>query len=449
MTIPVKIGPFGFRLNVPYLNGVYVAIDAIPDIYLVVDGPYCLVQKAEMQVAHNPASTLVSPAGVGRVVVTDIQTDTLVVANMATNRGVDIRTVLTEVANLPEAGMVLISSMDFHEITRAPLDLYRRQVAPACRAPIGIIEGRSLEDDWLEGYARTLDQVAQIIALPSPEPAPERVAIVGLLFDRAEGDHQGNLAELDRLVAALGLVLVSVWPSGVPTASLSAVQSAGTIVSLPYGRAAARTLAERLGATLVEVDLPLGPDATLDFLDALGNAVGRIAEARAFCSQEMDRIEAASSSLVHRHLVGRRAIVAGDPHVAAGLCNLLPTLGMEVASVIVQARAAALPSAQAERLRAYGAWFEPSMDERIVDGLALDRDVEADIVIAPTLVPIAPLRAAYLPFGYPNYLAHALLPQPFLGFKGTLWWIERLVSASLQAEGRASSTLSGGGAAHA
>ncbi len=435
---------YDIRQNIAYLNGVYVAVDAISDAYLVVDGPFCVLQKAEMQVGHHPATTLVAPAGMSRVVQTDLHLKPIPAHNVALDRGRDIVSVLSGVAAHPGAGIVLLTSMDFHQILGAPLERYRRSAGKEGGAPIALLDARSLEGDWLDGYARTLDVVARTIELPEPDPALHRVAVVGHMMDRLEGDQLGNVRELGRMLERMGLELVATWPSGVSTAELAEVHRAGLVISLPYGRAAARTLVDRLGCGLVEVDLPLGLGPSVEMLDAVGEATGRLDSSSVVAGDEATRVASSAEILVHRFLAGRRAVVQADPYVAMALAELLDDLGMEVSALHVVAEERGLDEATRDYLRDLGAVYEQGIDERPGGGLRLDEEVDADVLIAPTLFPHDPVRARWIPFGYPNYLVHPVLPRPFLGFEGVRWWVETLVEAVLRSETEGGDTQRGG-----
>ena len=103
-----------------------------------------------------------------------------------------------------------------------------------------------------------------------------------------------------------------------------------------------------------------------------------------------------------------------------------------------------LDEATRDYLRDLGAVYEQGIDERPGGGLRLDEEVDADVLIAPTLFPHDPVRARWIPFGYPNYLVHPVLPRPFLGFEGVRWWVETLVEAVLRSETEGGDTQRGG-----
>lgn len=424
----------GLRQNLAYLNGVYVGVGAVSDLRLVVDGPYCVVQKAETHMAHDPASGLMAASGVGRVGHTDLHLNQNVAYRVTLDRGQDIVRVLTEVAALPDTGLVLLTSMDFHQVLAAPLERYRRQAETAGGAPIALLQARSLSADWLEGYAAVLQRVASLAPLPAEAPDPDTVAVVGHLFDRRAGDVEGNRSEFARLLAGLGLRVACVWPDGGPVSGLRAAARARWIVSLPYAREAAGCLAERLKAALVEAPLPLGLRGTREFCECVARATGRLEDLDHWWDREMAVLIPEIRDVVFRHLAGRRVVVMADPHIADGLVALLKEVGVEVAGVVVMARAEAVESRTLQRLREAGARFEPPLADWPADGLEVDAESGADVVIAPTLFPHRPRRATWVPFGYPNYLARPIRPAPYLGLDGVRWWVERLMEAVQMAE---------------
>ncbi|MBM4398279.1 MAG: hypothetical protein FJ087_21645, partial [Deltaproteobacteria bacterium] len=396
----------GLKENLPFLNGVYVAVNAVSDAYLVVDGPYCVIYKLDMQMAHDPGSTLMDPAGLGRVFMTDIRMNTTVVYNMATDRGHDIEQVLRKAASLPGAGVVLLTSMDFNHLLSVPLGSYRRRVAREGGAPVVQVDNESLDGDWLDGYARVLERLAAELDLDDAAPGPDRVAVVGHLMDRNEGDQTGNVAELERLVRGLGLDPVSVWPSGGPVAALREARRAGSIVSLPYGRAAARILGERLAVPVIEADLPLGLAGTGRFLAVVGKSTGREAEAGAFAESELSRVVPAVRRHVFRYLAGRRASVHADPVLALALPELLREAGIETVALTVVGEPRHLDETARAGLLAAGARFEPVVCP--TDPLGFPGG-KADLVVSGSLFPGRDDEAfEWVPLGYPSYTYHPI-----------------------------------------
>lgn len=384
-------------VRLPFLNGVYIAVDALADAYLVVDGPYCVFTKAEMQYCHNLRSRLLPPIGHRRVVHTGQVQDREEVKSLSTDRTSQVDAIFAGVCAQPDAGIVLSTTFDFHELVGFPMkEITRRHASPngplVCHIP-----SRSLGGTWLDGYARTCEALAQSVTLRPGKRKKNTAAVVGYMFDRDEPDHAGNLRELKRLLAGLGLRAESVWLSGGGRAELEAAERADLVISFPYAREAARTVAKRTGAKLCEVELPLGLSATERFLMKVGASVGRRKQAAALADAESRGAVRDTQAHALRIIAGRGAdIMQEDPHLTARLSELCSELGL-------------LTDAQAS-------------------GAAQRR-----VCFAPTAESFSS-EVVHVPMGYPNYIEHPVSERPFLGYTGFRHLVDRVAAAILRAE---------------
>ena len=384
----------GVRL--PFLNGVYVAVDAVDGAYLIVDGPYCAFKKAEMQYAHNLRSRLLPQFGYNRVAHTAEVLNTEEVQSLSTDRVAQVEAVFEKVLSLPDAEIVLATSFDFHELVNFPLKEIARRHAAAGGALVAHVPSRSLGGTWLDGYALTCAALARSVSLRPGRGKKNAVALVGHLRDRDEPDDAGNRRELTRLLGALGLDVVSIWLSGGGRAELEKAERAGLVISLPYAREAARLAAERTGADLCEVELPLGLSGTEKFLLKVGTRVGRRARAKALIAAEAAAAVRDTQFHVLRLIAGRAAeIRLDDPYLTAGLKELSAELG--------------LADGGAENGRTV--LFSPTLGE-------------------------SPRNAVHVPIGYPNYVEHPVGERPFLGYAGFRLLVERVAEAVLRREAR-------------
>jgi len=382
-----------FRL--PFLNGVYVAVDAVDGAYLIVDGPYCVFTKAEMQYCHNLRSRLLPPIGFRRVVHTG-QLQCEEVQSLSTDRTALVESIFDGVLSQPDAEIVLATSFDFHELVNFPLKEIARRRAAKGGALVAHVPSRSLGGTWLDGYALTCSALARAVTLRPGRGRKNTAAIVGHLRDRDEPDDAGNRRELARLLGGLGLETASVWLSGGGRAELEAAEKAGLVISLPYAREAAKIVAERTGAELCEVDLPLGLSATEKFLKTVGAHVGRGARANKIIDLESAAAVRDTEDHVLRALAGRAAkIWQDDPHLTAGLRGLCAELGL-------------------------------------VDG----DDAGRALCFAPTTADYS-RDFTHVPIGYPNYMDHPVVERPFLGYAGFRHLVDRAAAAVLRAEAEA------------
>ncbi len=384
-------------VRLPFLNGVYVAVDALRDAYLIVDGPYCVFTKAEMQYCHNLRSRLLPPVGHRRVVHTGQVQDREEVKSLSTDRTAQVDAIFAGVIAQPDAGIVLSTTFDFHELVGFPLKEITRRHALSSRPLVCHIPSRSLGGTWLEGYARTCETLARGVTLRPGRRKKNAAALVGYLFDRDEPDHAGNLRELRRLLGGLGLSVESVWLSGGGRAELEAAERASLVISLPYAREAARVVAKRTGAKLCEADLPLGLSATERFLLKVAGAAGRRGRAAALAAEESRSAVRDTQAHALRIIAGRGAdILQDDPHLDASLRELCSELGL-------------------------------LHDPKFSGG------TQPRVCFAPTAESF-PSETVHVPMGYPNYIEHPVCERPFLGYAGFRHMVDRVASAILRGE---------------
>src|SRR3990167_5874297 len=282
--MPSKVG---VRINIPYLQGAYLGLNAIPDAYFLGDGPSCIFDKAaHIHGRHDLFSTLLSCDSEHRIQHTGVN-----VFNIAGDCEGDIASGLRRIAAFRGCGAIFLGSMPMCAIVGTDYERILRDSLEGGAIPSFVMPRRSaVSGDWLDGYAAVMEAMAAGMNLDDAASEPKTAALVGYMMDRNEGDHLGNLRELERIFAALGLGLASVWLSGRPYASLRDVRRAGKIVSLPYGRRAGKILARRLGVPVVEAGLPFGLEATRRFVELLGREFDREAAAREFIERELDAV---------------------------------------------------------------------------------------------------------------------------------------------------------------
>jgi nitrogenase molybdenum-iron protein alpha/beta subunit len=330
---------------------------------------------------------------------------------------------------------VLLTSMPLCGITGAQYDRIIAGIGAA--RPMVEIPGHSLRGDWLDGFAETLQAIARCKVLPRARRRRSAIALVGYLMDRNEGDHTGNLAELARLLAALGLELVSVWPGGGTWAELDRVAQAGTIVSLPFGRAAARTLADKTGARLVETGVPVGIDGTRRWVEAVAGSCGRTSRARRLVAAELERIAARLARVIPFYFLNRGVALITDPHHLGGLAGLCTDLGMRIRFAAAMGRESHLPA----ELREGVAPGVPVQCEILQGASREARLREAGLAPGDLLVCSGEFGAglrrdfAIVEFGVPSFAHHVFTDAPFLGFACALQLANRMANALSEWQG--------------
>lgn len=412
------------RQNTPFMVGVYLAVNAVRDAFLLVDGPDCAHMKTQyVQGNHDWLSTLTDIGGRHRVANTAAHP-----FRMAASRETELVAALRRIAAHPGAGAVLVCPMPMAAITGVDYDRLAREARGEGPAPVLAVPGRSLSGDWLSGYALALEALARELDL-APAPRPSTVAIVGYLWDRNEGDHEANVAELRRLLEGLGLELCSTWLSGGAVADLRRAAEASLVVSLPYARRAARRLGRRLGVPVVETALPLGLDGTTRWLRAVAAAAGVEDRVEPLVEAELTRVVPRLEWVVPAVFVHRTVAFVSDPHLLDGLLGLIEELGCRRGPIVVTARAAHAPHL-AERAEELGLLFEPT---RVRATEHLGKPVESgevDLLVTNSLgVHHMAGRTPVVELGYPSFFTHALFDRPFLGYRGALSLADRMANA--------------------
>lgn len=412
------------RLDMPFSHGVLLAVNAIADACLLLDAPTCAHGHVEMIQMHDWSSTLLSYHGRPRVLVSEV-TPTKVVGD----RAEALSRSLGQLARSPGCGVVLAFPFPMVELTGVR---YEPLLSLDSEPPVPLVEVRSdgLDVNWLDGYARTLEALA--LALPlRPAPRPDAVAVVGHLMDRNELEQVANVEELSRMLGALDLELVSVWLSGGPYEALRRVEQASAIVSLPYAREAARALADKTGARLIEADLPFGLDGTVRFVETIARAMGRQETASAFVEQELRAAVGHMRWIVDRGVLPTRLLFCGDPYHVPGLEQLASDLGCTLVEAYVTGQ-------QRHLARMIQGPESPVATEAGMADLLTAAAALADAPGRPLLIhcstdkfpaPLAPATPA-LSFGFPSFQRHGLGPSPYLGFRGVLGFLDRVLAAS-------------------
>ncbi|HEY3357265.1 MAG TPA: nitrogenase component 1 [Polyangia bacterium] len=406
------------RFNYAYSTGVVLAVNAVRDAFLVLDAPACaLWRPGFIQGHHDSTSTLWDAEGGHRFQITDTSTERIISGNLP-----GLAQQLQRISRAPGCGAILAAGFPMALISGTPYEAIWGSLTPAPSVPFFPVTGGSVSSDWLDGYAQTILALAKAVALPAATRRPEDVAIVGYMFDRGERDHVANLAELRRMLAGIGLNLVSVWPSGVAIAGLGAAASAGTILSFPYARDAAATLAGRLAAALVECDLPLGLRQSADWIRRVGRAVGREAEADAFAEQELARLVPRLEWAVEEIFLHATVIFAGDPVMVRPVARQIADVGGRM----VAAAAMGAPHHAHE----LGSWADlpfPVYEAPSVSTM-FRAEPEVDCIIGAG---DCGRRQRTVELGFPSYRSHAFHDRPYLGFEGALCLLGR-VAENLQ-----------------
>lgn len=405
----------------PYLHGVYLAVNAVSDIFLLVDAPSCNFFRAEdIFVSHDMNSTLLSTAGRHRINVTRIHVD-----NVAAGDNQTFSTALQRMLKVDFINLLVVALNPMATIIGTPHDSLLAATEVPAGKQVVLLPGTSLDADWLDGYAGFMHLLAEELPLPDVQPDPRRVAVVGYLMERNEEDHHGNLREVKRLLESLSLEVCSIWFDGSTVESLQRVAEAGTILSFPHGKAAARKLAERTGAQLLECQIPFGLEATDRWLRQVGEFFGLRDEARRAIEENLELVIPRLKWVVLEKLLHRRFSFAGDPYLIPGFAEFARLLGLQLDHVFpfcTNMPELSIPAQPDFTMHASCTVKEISdMLESLhetTDFLVGNSVLRDDCVVKPV---------SFVEMGFPSRGYHAVFDSPYLGYRGALCLVNRLL----------------------
>jgi len=410
------------RVLFPFMSGVYLAANAIPDAHVVVDGPRCAEGKIPwIGGGHDFRSTL-DVLGLPR----RIRTTRMAPDKLALSREDDVRQAFDEAAAQPGVGVVLVTSMPMALLTGMDVERLGRDVEAARGVPVRLVASKAMDGDWLDGYEEALLALAKGLQAPAAPAADGTVAIVGHLYDRNEEDQNANVRELRRLVEGLGLTVTSVWLDGSPHASLARATEARTVIGLPYGRKAARHVAALAGAHLVETPLPVGLRATAEWVRAIGRATGRDAEAERLVDAELARLVPRLERAVAQNIAGLRVGFLGDPHLGAGLADLVTSLDADLSFVVLTNRPGHAQECLARLPASTRTLVYPRQGELNAFEPPPPREPNG-VFFSSSLGDAVLPNWFFVELGFPSFHAHCFFERPFLGFNGAAVLVEELV----------------------
>ncbi|MFP4656650.1 MAG: nitrogenase component 1 [Candidatus Woesearchaeota archaeon] len=414
-----KIEPNKMKRNHTFLTGMYMAVNAISDAFLIMDGPDCAYKKIELFEKNHDFMTKIFKRD-GRHKISATVTD---VNHVIDERHDQIIDSILNVASCEDSGVVFISSEPMVALTGVDYDMLADEAQKSTEKKIIPIPYQSLDKDWLDGYSYVLERIAERIDFPSTDRKKDKVAVIGHLFDRNEGDNLGNVREIERMLKAISLDPCSIWLSGSRYDKLAKAAEAEYIIKMPYSGRAADIIAERTGAKIIDVGIPFGFENTSQWLRIVATTVGRESEAEAFINNELKAIMPLMEWLVPVYFQGKRIAFAGDPHFASAFVRAFSELDSVVTEII-----------------AYS-----TSDRKLIDvdvpvfyeNDEYQRSHHTDYFVGCyNSREMSGGRVPFIEFGFPSHNTHFFSEEPYLGLIGFTLFLNRMINRYLSHESR-------------
>jgi len=426
-----KIKEIQKKFNHTYLHGIYLAINAISDAYILIDGPFCIFDKVDfIHKTHDLFSDLIRRNSTHRICCTGVQTDQTIVVD---DRSDKITNLLQKISKEKDCSVIFICSVPMATITGTQYDLIINKLQKKMPVPLIEIPSKSLRGDWLLGYEETLLSIAKNLEFKMNLKEPRSVGIVGYFFDRNEGDHIGNLIELKRILKELSLNLISVWLDGGSLDKLQEIEKAEIIISLPYGRKAAKEIARKTKVDVIELDLPFGLKNTKDWLRAIGKRINKEKQTEVLIDKELKEIIPSISLIASEYLMNKRFAINGDPYLAYALATSLRELEGEIDHIIIFGKRESANNLVSKNHSEFKTIYEPTyLDVFDLNTSKIDLFVGNSHVFY--LLRMQKIKKPYIEIGYPSFYHHCLTSSPFLGFKGYVYFLNRAMNSLLENE---------------
>ena len=415
----------------PYMDGVFLAVNAIPDSYLVYHVPDCGYFKDEkITASHDLFSNLLRWDKMNRIVRTNIGTRDFIMGGegkLAKKLLQVVRRDKPSVVFVARSNTVLLSGEDVEPIVR--------EAEKKAGVPFVLIPEWKIDMNYVTGYGDALD--GYLAKLEFSEVSGKRpvVAVTGYMYERHEGDHQGNIAELKRMLSALGFN-AQVFLDGQPCKRHRETSKPVAVVDLNSDWEGGRELAQKIEGPYIDAGLPLGIEGSLSWISKVAQELNVEKRAAQFIDSEMKILAPRLQWLLPSRFFGCNVALFADHRLLKPLGAFLEELGMNVIGTGCTSQDAlnnpeseshpALPypslPIHSNKLREFAIQARKRGDLDLVIGNALIRQTLANLFI-----PVVEM-------GYPSNFHHDLLPRPTLGFQGVLGVIERMLNSLLSSE---------------
>lgn len=420
------------RLAPSFMDGAMMAAAAVPDSVLIYVGAACITEHfRNTYLVADWGQDLVLDGPRTRLALTFSD---LTAGVLGTTEAIEktARRVLAvrrpSCFFLAELSRVTLAGED---LVGVAMDLRERTGVPSVA-----LSSRFLTRDHDAAFRAAIEGLADSLPDAAFEggPIPGTAAVIGYLYERHEADQRANTACLEGLLRGVGLDPLPTWLSHAPVPDLARAARASVLAALPSGREAARRIQARSGATIVDVELPVGVAGTEDFLNRLAEAAGSAARPETVVVAGLHEAWPLLERAVLTRLAGRRVALAALPEWLPGLARTMAQdLGMGVAVRVRRGRAADPSDPDSPASQDPDRDHDPSVltwNRHLSRAL---REGGLDVVVGSSwernAVQGDAAQVPYLEFGYPCFSWHDLTGRPSLGVAGVLTWAERLAGA--------------------
>ncbi|MDD4530871.1 MAG: nitrogenase component 1 [Candidatus Gracilibacteria bacterium] len=399
---------YSHKFNLTYLTGIILGTNAIKDAAVIIDGPNCSFFKADLIFNnHDIFSDLKDAKEGNKIFFTGVNIHSIVHGHEDF-----LRQKINEAFCVPKTKIAFLTAMPMVNLLG-----FQYESLIEDKSKVAFIKGH-IGKDWIDGYESVLISLANLIDYKDKKVKKETVGIVGHLFDRNEGDCQGNVKELKRILKGIGLDITTIWLNGEDFNDLGKIKNSEYIISFPYGRKAAKIIQEKTGAKLLELDLPFSLESTIEFIRKIALATGKIHEGEKFIKQESKIVTDKLKPLIRRFLLDKNIIYGGEIQYIPGIINFCDLLGMNLKKIRGMCNEDKKNLLDKKLIKDY---------KIVLNSIYKIEEKDIDLLIRNSIFPV-PNKEKYIELGFPSIRTHYLNNRPILGFNGVLNFVESLIN---------------------
>ena len=424
--------PKGLSRIPSFLEGVYIGLNAVPDVYMILDAPFgCLLKLEKLGLNHDLTSNLLDPLGHNRVVTTYHET-----SEVALGTAKLIRKAAHLVCSKASPRALLISEVTASSLALTDYASLSKEIEQQVKIPVKYLGADHLNGDFVDGFEAFVRCLCEVVTelTHQSEPSLESVGIIGLFADRLERDWTAGVEQIKNALKCLGLDAKWLMCGGDTLDKMVSGANVEYVIEFPLSTGAGDGFQKKFSSKVIGAELPIGIRKSIDFLTRIGEVSNRQEKARALIHDRVRAVLPFLDRVKEQFLFDKGVAIFATYDMVVPLASFMQELGMRVELVGVRTRHEEKAKQVIEGLSELGMKCNVIYDyseEELVQ--ALNNADSVDVVLGSTMEAVSAyeIGAGFVEIGYPSYRTHALYPRPFFLFEGTLRLAEEIVNAFL------------------
>ncbi len=398
--------------------GAFRAVDGIKDAYPFFNSPLgCPFHMLIMWSRHKRDTMMYSHAMI-------VEEDVIMGYNDklegALNKVVD---------SLPDSTKAIaVISSDAAEIILPDIERISNKIMQERGGKIRVIPIRAagIKGNHIDGFNLAMSMFLENYFKKSKDTIPMSVNLLGVVQD--EVTHSGDVTEVERLLNAIGISVISTMflKSSTEDIRNAGKAAANIVLNEEYGLQGAKYLEEEFGMPYICESPPFGYEGTRDWLLKVSEHFGLGEQASDFIEGEERRVY---PLIVQgdQYFAGTKVAVYADPTTAVGITRLVTELGMKPIITGFSVKSDLSASFLDEIIKRYKIAPEVLYEDNINFKFML-RELKPEIVFGCGFHHEVSheIGAYHIPISYPTSNRLRILDVPAMGYAGMLYMAQKI-----------------------